>query len=115
MQLNETEEMASKLSKMIRGEFGNRIGSSEIFNVFDDESHRTFSVRFHAYNYFIIVFNYDKGRIGCSIQYGEKNYISLENSQQWYEDTNFEIFLKELQEQIELRIPDKFLIAKGWR
>lgn len=63
----------------------------------------------------MILFSYDKGRIGCSIQYGEKAFIQLDNSQKWYEETDFEIFCEELQKQIELRIPDKYLEANGWK
>ncbi|EOE7227529.1 TPA: hypothetical protein UL418_000605 [Clostridioides difficile] len=66
-------------------------------------------------DYFIVLFNYDKGVIGCSIQYGENSFISLENSQKWYEKADFDVFCKELKKQLELRIPDKFLEANGWK
>jgi hypothetical protein len=42
-------------------------------------------------------------------------YVPLENSQNWYDEADMEIFLKELKEQIELRIPDKFLKFYGWK
>lgn len=79
--------------------------------------HHSYSkiIRFKAYDYFIVLFNYDKGVIGCSIQYGENSFISLENSQKWYEKADFDVFCKELKKQLELRIPDKFLEANGWK
>ncbi|MFL0251967.1 hypothetical protein ACJDT4_16225 [Clostridium neuense] len=40
---------------------------------------------------------------------------ALKNSQKWYEKADFDIFCKELQQQLELRIPDKFLEAYGWK
>ena len=115
MELNKTEEMAMKIIRELRGRMKNKIGSSEINNVVDDNNHRAFSINFQAYNYFFIILNYDRGRIGFSIQYGEKSFIGLENSQKWYEQTDFDILCKELQEQLELRIPDKFLEANGWK
>ena len=93
----------------------NKIGSCEINNVVDDSNHRAFTINFQAYNYFIVLFNYNRGRIGCSIQYGERTLIRLENSQKWYEEADFDVFCKKLQEQLELRIPDKFLEANGWK
>ena len=115
MELNKTEEMAMKIIRELRGRMKNKIGSSEINNVVDDNNHRAFSINFQAYNYFFVILNYDRGRIGFSIKYGEKLFIGLENSQKWYEQVDFDILCKELQEQLELRIPDKFLEANGWK
>lgn len=43
----------------------------------------------------------------------ERAFISLENSQKWWEEADISVFLEELQQEIELRIPEKFLEAKG--
>lgn len=115
MQLNDTHKMAINVSDYLEKNLAGKIGSCDIFNVVDDRNYRAFSIRFKAYDYFMILFNYDRGVIGCSIQYGEKTFIGLENSQKWYEKTDFDVFCKELQEQLELRIPDKFLEANGWK
>ena len=115
MQLNDTHKMAINVTEYLEKNFGDKIKGFEINNVVDDRNYRAFSINFHVYNYFVVLFNYDKGRIGCSIQYGEKNFIGLENSQKWYEEADLDIFCKELQEQLELRIPDKFLEANGWK
>jgi len=48
-------------------------------------------------------------------QYGERTFIGLENSQKWHEKADFAVFCKELREQLELRIPNKFLEANGWK
>ena len=114
MQLNETHEMAMNLNNNIKDYFGNRVGNFVIMNVNDDPNHREFTIEFLAYKYFYITLNYEKGRFGCGIQTG-KHYISLDNSQKWYEKTDFNIFFKELKEELELRIPDKYLEAKGWK
>lgn len=115
MQLNETMKMAVNVNNMLRDKFGDRLDNFVIFNVDDDPNNRTFSIEFEAYNYFIIRMNYDKGRFGCSIQIGNKSFIPLANSQKWFDEADFETFFNELKNELELRIPDKFLIAKGWK
>ncbi|SMC21987.1 hypothetical protein SAMN02745134_01505 [Clostridium acidisoli DSM 12555] len=115
MQLNDTDKMAMIIVDYLEKNLGDKIGSCNIFNVVDDKNYRAFSIRFEAYDYFIVLFNYDRGLIGCSIQYGDNNFIGLKNSQKWYEKADFDVFCKELQQQLELRIPDKFLEANSWK
>ena len=64
-------------------------------------------------DYFVLVFNYDRGHFGCNIVYGN-DAIALLNSIEWDDDCDFTIFWKEIDEQIRLRIPDKYLQAHGW-
>jgi hypothetical protein len=40
--------------------------------------------------------------------------ISLRNSQNWYDKADLNIFVKELDEEVRLRIPDKYLKMNGW-
>ncbi len=114
MQNKTVEEIAELLTDYLIKYFGDKLEDFEIFNL-QDEPYKTFSIRFQAYKYFIILLNCDRGRFGCSIQFGETNYIPLENSQKWIEKADLEVFFKEFKEQIEIRIPDKFLQAKGWK
>ncbi|SHK70262.1 hypothetical protein SAMN02745136_03153 [Anaerocolumna jejuensis DSM 15929] len=114
MQLNDTLKMAMNVSDKFREKLGNKFDYSEISDVVDDSSHRAFKIRFTAYNYFIVLFNYDLDRIGCSLEYGEY-HISLSNSQKWYSDADLDVFCNELMDELELRIPDKFLEAHGWK
>ncbi|SDZ50599.1 hypothetical protein SAMN05421736_11532 [Evansella caseinilytica] len=79
-----------------------------------DSPYTMFQIEFVMYKYFNIVLNYDRGRFGCSILNGNK-YLPLENSQKWYDKADMNVFLKELDEQIKLRIPDKFLEFYGWK
>ncbi len=115
MELNNTYKMATNVANYLERNLGDKIEDYVIFNVVEDKNNRAFSIRFKEYDYFIILFNYDRGVIGCSIQYGESLFIGLKNSQEWYEKADFNVFCKELQEQLELRIPDKFLKANGWK
>ena len=40
--------------------------------------------------------------------------VALNNSQEWWDEANFDDFFEELQKELELRIPDKYLQAHGW-
>ena len=86
---------------------GDKVDKFCIFNVNDDVNHRAFSIDFEAYNYFVIRLNYD------NIIFGEK-LIALNNSQEWWDEADFDVFFMELQKELELRIPDKYLQAHGW-
>ena len=114
MQNRTADEISDIVVDMLIEKFKEKMEDFEIFNI-SETLYKTFSIRFKAYDYFIVLFNYDRGIIGCSIQYGERTFIGLENSQKLYEKADFDVFCKELQEQLELRIPDKFLEANGWK
>ena len=111
--LNDTHQMAIRFSTIAREKMGDKVDNFCIFNVNDDVNHRAFSIDFEAYNYFVIRLNYDQGRFGCNIISGER-MIALNNSQEWWDEANFDIFFMELQKELELRIPDEYLQAHGW-
>ena len=111
--LNDTHQMAIRFSTIAREKMGDKVDNFCIFNVNDDVNHREFSIDFEAYNYFVIRLNYDQGRFGCNIISGER-MIALNNSQGWWDEADFGVFFKELQKELEFRIPDKYLRAHGW-
>ncbi|RIW30385.1 hypothetical protein D3H55_16740 [Bacillus salacetis] len=107
------KEIAKSIVRKIKGYFGNKTGSFSIYDLTDDP-YSMFNITFDAYNYFFVTFSYNRGSIGCSISQGQYG-LELKNSQQWYDSADWDIFLKELQDQLELRIPDKFLESTGWK
>ena len=111
--LNDTHQMAIRFNTIAREKMGDKVDNFCIFNVNDDVNHREFSIDFEAYNYFAIRLNYDQGGFGCNIISGER-MIALNNSQEWWDEANFDIFFMELQKELELRIPDEYLRAHGW-
>ena len=113
MQLNDTQKMAIQFNKMAREKLEDRVKEFCVLDVYDDVNNRAFSVEFVAYDYFPIRCNYDKGRFGCCITYGNRT-VALDNSQKWWNEANFDVFFEELKEELELRIPDKYLKAHGW-
>ncbi|BAC15324.1 hypothetical protein [Oceanobacillus iheyensis HTE831] len=113
MQTKGYGEIKKEVKKALKAHFDDKIGT---FNVFGqtDTPYTMFNMQFEMYNYFNVIFNYDRGRMGCVLVNGEYG-IGLYNSQKWYDQADMNLFCKELQEQVELRIPDKFLEYNGWK
>ncbi|QUH28814.1 hypothetical protein [Vallitalea guaymasensis] len=90
MQLNKTENMAFGISKILKKKFGDRISPTQIYDVVDDNSHRAFKMKFIAYDYFVILFNYEIDIIGCLIEQGKENYIPLVKGKNCYSNLELE-------------------------
>jgi len=114
MHQSDIKLIRAEITKKIKEVFGNRVRSLEVYDIVDEPSHWAFKIRFIAYNYFAILFNYELDIIGFSIQMGSDKYISLSHDHKCYSDTNMDVYLKEIKKELELRIPDKYLIAHGW-
>lgn len=114
MQKNSIEDMVNLIMDGLDEYFGNRIGGFVLEEKADNDSYQGFIIEFNAYNYFPIVFRYDRGHIGFSICYGERN-IGLNNSQKWWEKADFTQMFQELKKELELRISDKYLESHGWK
>ena len=106
---NETVKELIKTAKVI---FNEKIANIVLLEV-TDEPYPMFSLKFVAYNYFVIRCNYDRGHFGCNIVSGNEA-IPIPCKIEWADNCNYSLFWKEIDEQIRLRIPDKFLIANGW-
>ena len=114
MQHDEFNNLKRNIGKNIKEKFGNKIKGIEIYDVVDESSRWSFKIRFVAYEYFIVVFNYELDIIGFSLEFNNERYISLLNSHDCYSDTNFDEYLERVQRNLELRIPDKYLKSHGW-
>ena len=84
-----------------------------VIEVSTDTPYTMVEIRFQVYNYFIIGFGYDRGSIGCCIRNGEYG-IGLESTEEWFDKADLNKFFSDIVEDIESRIPDKFLKKKGW-
>lgn len=78
-----------------------------------DDPYPVVAIEFLAYKYFGVRFSYDRGSIGCSILNGELG-IGLESSEKWFDEADLDKFFNDIKDEIEIRIPDKFLKKKGW-
>lgn len=113
MQNNSCETIIDDLIENLESYFDEKV---EDFVILDKTNvpYVMFNIRFTMYKYFNVILNYDRGAYGCAIINGDLG-IDLENSQQWYDTADMDVFLQELEQQIELRIPDKFLEYHGWK
>ncbi|WP_455950840.1 hypothetical protein [Eubacterium sp.] len=115
MQQSEFEKIRMDIGRKIKNIFGNRIRNLEFFDIVEVENHWAFKLRFIAYDYFVILFNYDLDVIGFSIEISENRMISILNEHVCYSDVDLEQYIQKVKSRIELRIPDKYLIECGWK
>ena len=95
--------------------FGDRVTEITICELVDVPNHYILRLIFRAYDYYWVQFNYDNDLCGFSIDLGDEFGASLESKMRSYMGTkDWDNYLKEIMAEIELRIPDEFLKAKGW-
>ena len=86
-----------------------------VYDVFDVPNHYILRLVFRVYDYYWVQFNYDNGLCGFSIDLGNEFGASLESKIRSYMGTkDWDSYLKEIMAEIEFRIPDEYLKAKGW-
>ena len=118
MELNEIEkmlELARETRKQIRKVFGERVDTITGYDYVDETSHQTFKLDFGAYDYFAIEFDYENDLCEFFIVLTKEVKLSLTKEPAVYSQiTDWDEYLKGIKDELELRIPDKFLKAKGW-
>jgi hypothetical protein len=95
--------------------FGDRVTEIIICELVDAPNHYILRLVFRAYDYYWVQFNYENDLCGFSIVLNDEFGASLESGIRSYMATsNWDSYLKEIMAEIELRIPDEYLKAKGW-
>ena len=109
------EEIKLELIRRIERYFGDKASEVTICEFVDVPNHYILRLIFRAYDYYWVQFNYDNGLCGFSIDLGDEFGASLESGMRSYMATSdWDSYLKEIMAEIELRIPDEYLKAKGW-
>ena len=109
------EEIKLELIRRIERSFGDRVTEITICELVDVPNHYILRLIFRAYDYYWVQFNYDNDLCGFSIDLGNEFGASLESKIRSYMGTkHWDSYLKEIMAEIELRIPDEYLKAKGW-
>lgn len=67
-----------------------------------------------VYNYFVIYLSYERSNLGASIVGGNGVLLHLVFCPFEEDQDDFSDFLTSLDKELRLRIPDKYLAAKGW-
>ena len=115
MQINDMLDFARETRKQIRKVFGERVDTITGYDYVDETSHQTFKLDFEAYDCFTIEFDYENDLCEFFIVLTKEAKISLTKEPAVYSQiTDWNSYLKGIKDELELRIPDKFLKAKGW-
>ena len=107
-------ELARETRKKIRKIFTDKVETITAYDIDDESNHRRFKLNFAVYNYFWIEFDYENDWCEFFIVLNEAYNQSLYGKTKFSEITDWDAYLTEIMKEIELRIPDKFLKAKGW-
>lgn len=113
MQDSSAEVIENTIIEGINTIFAGKIGTINIVES-TDIPYTMVGIEFEAYKYFIVRFNYDRGSFGCCIINGDYG-IALESTEKWFDKADMLKFYSDIKEQLELRIPDKFLAHYGWQ
>jgi len=112
---NEMDILADKFCDILERVFGDKIDSIVIDDINDEPSQQTFKLEFKAYDFFAIEFDYENDLCEFFIVFTKEAKISLTKEPAVYSQiSDWDEYLKGIKDEIELRIPDKFLKAKGW-
>lgn len=107
--------LADKFFDIVKRVFKDEIDDLVFDDIIDEPRHQTFKLEFKAYDYFTIEFDYENDQCEFFIVLTKEAKISLTKEPAVYSQiTDWGSYLKEIMAEIELRIPDKFLKAKGW-
>ncbi|GAA0109023.1 MULTISPECIES: hypothetical protein [Clostridium] len=114
MQLNNTIKMARKITMTLRANMNDRVDDCTIYDVIEDNNNKSFNIDFQAYKFYKIKLSYKNGKINWGIKFDDKTIIDIKKDISVDNEINLEMFYQEMKEQLEMRIPDKFLQANGW-
>lgn len=114
MQTNNMLELARETRKKIRKVFTDKVETITAYDIDDEPDHCMFKLNFAAYNYFWIEFDYENDWCEFFIVLNEACKQSLYSKTKFSEITDWNAYLAGIMKELELRIPEKFLKAKGW-
>jgi len=108
--------LANEFCDILDRVFAKRIGTCCMYDIVDEPNHQTFKIDFEAYDFFAIEFDYENDMCEFFIVLTKEVKVLITKEPAVYSQiTDWDSYLKEIMTEIELRIPDKFLKAKGWR
>lgn len=115
LELNNMDILSDEFFDIVKRVFKDKINGIVFDDIVDEPNHQTFKLDFKAYDYFAIEFDYENDMCEFFIVLTKEAKISLTKEPAVYSQiTDWDSYLKGIMDEIELRIPDKFLKAKGW-
>lgn len=111
--MNKTEKTIEEIITKLKFGLERRVLYFDTEYVRETPDHLEFGIIFIAYNLFPMRVDYDSRKgISYCIDYGQRE-LKVNEYRQYLTDNDFDMFIKEIKQEIELRIPDKFLEEKG--
>src|SRR5699024_12134232 len=92
LQNNRDDLIQNEIIKSLDEFFKDRITSGYTVLEEKDIPYTMFSMQFQMYNYFNVIFNYDRVAFVCAIVTDDMG-IGLDSSQKWYDKSDMNIFL----------------------
>ena len=114
MQNKTADEMSDIVADILFDKFEDKIRDCVIYDIVEEGNNKSFNIDFQAYNFYEIKLSYKNGKINWSIKFDDKTTIDIERDVIADSETNLNLFFEEMQKELEMRIPDKFLQANGW-
>lgn len=107
-------ELAKGVQSSLRAYYAERATGFAVKNLVENPAHRAFSVLFEVYDFLPVIFNYDRGFFAFAVDYGSRSVLISPTGGEWAPFDEFDFVLQQLDGELRLRIPDKYLEAKGW-
>ena len=112
---NQMDILADEFFDIVKRVFKDKIDVIVFDNIVDEPNHQTFKLDFKAYDYFTIEFDYENDLCEFFIVLTKEAKISLTKEPAIYSQiSDWDSYLRGVMDEIKIRIPDKFLKAKGW-
>mgnify|MGYP000538060973 CR=1 FL=1 len=115
MELNNMDILSDEFFDIVKRVFKDKIDGIVIYDIVDESNHHTFKLKFRVYNFAGVKFQYENDFFEIYLFLnGEEGLLLSKPNSRYSEISDWDSYLKEIMTEIELRIPDKFLKAKGW-
>lgn len=107
---SELDLIRKTICKTMKDYWGNRIGT---FVVTENTTvpHTMLTIEIDIYNYFILIVTLEHSSLGFSVQQNGGKFSLIQDK---ILPTDLSLYLKSIDDELKLRIPDKFLMKNGW-
>ena len=109
----EAKEAANYLLEILSKHYGDRASNFKT-ELYLSIAGQEFSISFIVYDYAIITVNSDRGCLWVGINHaGVAGCVPIHDLDVWMDEFNKTEWISKFDEEIKLRIPDRYLQAKG--
>lgn len=115
MELNNMDILSDEFFDIVKRVFKDKINGIVFDDIVDEPNHHTFKLKFRIYNFAGVKFQYENDFFEIHVFFnGDEGLLLSKGNSRYSEISDWDSYLKEIMAEIELRIPDEYLKAKGW-